>query len=45
MKPINEQETEAFLRIMARLDYLQEQLDAAKQRILELEQQIYGDSK
>jgi hypothetical protein len=45
MKTVQQQETEAFLRVMARLDYLEKQLDAAKQRIKELEAQIYGDSK
>ena len=42
MKPINEQETAAFVRVMARLDYLQEQLDVAKQRIVELENLLTG---
>ena len=45
MKTVQEQETEAFLRIMARLEDLEQKLEAAKQRIRELEQQIYGDSK
>ena len=42
MKTTQEQETEAFLRVMARLDYLQQQLDVAKKRILELENLLTG---
>lgn len=45
MKTNNQLETEAILRIMARLDELEKQLALAQKRIKELEQQIYGDSK
>lgn len=45
MKTNNQLETEAILRVMARLDDLEKQLKAAQERIKELEAQIYGDSK
>jgi hypothetical protein len=45
MKTLEQLETEAILKIVARLKDLEKQLNEAKERILELEQQVYGDSK
>jgi DNA polymerase IIIc chi subunit len=45
MKTNNQQETEAMLRVFEKLEMLEKELQEARKRIKELEDQIYGDSK